>query len=97
MGYIADNARKFFHPAAINEMLSTFLPILDGTQLDVSRVCFLVIYSNPTRELDHFIISILSNNVPAVVASPILSSHVVSRLGVHQFLHVRRKDAIFSI
>jgi len=36
MGYIAENARKFFHPAAINEMLSTFLPQMDGTELDVS-------------------------------------------------------------
>lgn len=44
MGYIADNARKFFHPAAINEMLSTFLPILDGTQLDVSRVPLFPVY-----------------------------------------------------
>ncbi|KDR84809.1 hypothetical protein GALMADRAFT_217878 [Galerina marginata CBS 339.88] len=34
MGYIADNSRKFFHPAAINEMLATFLPQLDGTRLD---------------------------------------------------------------
>ncbi|KAF8807238.1 hypothetical protein BYT27DRAFT_7232792 [Phlegmacium glaucopus] len=34
MGYIAENSRKFFHPAAINEMLSTFLPQLDGTRLD---------------------------------------------------------------
>ncbi|KAF9472467.1 hypothetical protein BDN70DRAFT_886944 [Pholiota conissans] len=34
MGYIADNSRKFFHPAAINEMLTTFLPQLDGTKLD---------------------------------------------------------------
>ncbi|KAF5374850.1 hypothetical protein D9758_000077 [Tetrapyrgos nigripes] len=33
MGYIADNARKFFHPAAINEMLSTFVPLING-QLD---------------------------------------------------------------
>jgi len=37
MGYIAENSRKFFHPAAINEMLSTFLPELDGTKLDVSQ------------------------------------------------------------
>ncbi|KAF5355656.1 hypothetical protein D9756_004216 [Leucocoprinus leucothites] len=34
MGYIADNARKFFHPAAINDMLSTFVPLIDGTSLD---------------------------------------------------------------
>lgn len=37
MGYIAENSRKFFHPAAINEMLSTFLPLFDGTKLDVSQ------------------------------------------------------------
>ncbi|KAF9056646.1 hypothetical protein BJ165DRAFT_1522537 [Panaeolus papilionaceus] len=34
MGYIADNSRKFFHPAAISDILSTFLPLLDGTKLD---------------------------------------------------------------
>ncbi|KAF8898398.1 hypothetical protein BD779DRAFT_1607219 [Infundibulicybe gibba] len=34
MGYIADNSRKFFHPAAIDEMLSTILPSIDGTKLD---------------------------------------------------------------
>ncbi|EDR15426.1 uncharacterized protein LACBIDRAFT_301740 [Laccaria bicolor S238N-H82] len=34
MGYIAENARRFFHPAAINEMLSTFVPLIDGTKLD---------------------------------------------------------------
>ncbi|KAF9568562.1 hypothetical protein CPC08DRAFT_679680 [Agrocybe pediades] len=33
-GYIADNSRKFFHPAAIDEMLTTFLPPIDGTKLD---------------------------------------------------------------
>lgn len=37
MGYIAENSRKFFHPAAINEILSTFLPLFDGTKLDVSQ------------------------------------------------------------
>ncbi|KAG5648199.1 hypothetical protein DXG03_006154 [Asterophora parasitica] len=34
MGYIADHARRFFSPAAIEEMLSTFVPLLDGTKLD---------------------------------------------------------------
>lgn len=34
MGYIAEQARRFFHPAAINEMLSTFLPLVDGTKLN---------------------------------------------------------------
>lgn len=35
MGYIADNARKFFHSNAINDLLSTFVPLIDGTNLDV--------------------------------------------------------------
>jgi len=35
MGYIADYARKFFHSAAINDMLSTFVPLIDGASLDV--------------------------------------------------------------
>lgn len=34
MGYIADLSRRFFHPAAIEEMLSTFLPSFNGTNLD---------------------------------------------------------------
>ncbi|KAJ4476693.1 hypothetical protein J3R30DRAFT_3704168 [Lentinula aciculospora] len=34
MGYIAENSRRFFHPAAINEMLSTFIPSMNGSQLD---------------------------------------------------------------
>ncbi|KDQ54765.1 hypothetical protein JAAARDRAFT_71570 [Jaapia argillacea MUCL 33604] len=34
MGYIAENVRRFFHPAAIDEMLSTFLPMFNGTDLD---------------------------------------------------------------
>ncbi|KAG1867785.1 hypothetical protein DFJ58DRAFT_859984 [Suillus subalutaceus] len=34
MGYIADISRRFFHPAAIEEMLSTFLPGFNGTDLD---------------------------------------------------------------
>ena len=35
MGYIADNIRRFFHPAATEEMLSTFLPQMNGTELNV--------------------------------------------------------------
>ncbi|KAJ7783436.1 hypothetical protein DFH07DRAFT_995453, partial [Mycena maculata] len=34
MGYIAANSRRFFHPAAANEMLSVFIPLLNGTDLD---------------------------------------------------------------
>jgi proteasome activator subunit 4 len=37
MGYIGANTRKFFHPAAANEMLSVFVPLLNGTDLNVRR------------------------------------------------------------
>lgn len=36
MGYVAETVRRFFHPAAIDEMLSVFVPMLDGTNLNVS-------------------------------------------------------------
>jgi hypothetical protein len=36
MGYIAETVRRFFHPAAIDEMLATFVPMIDGTSLSVS-------------------------------------------------------------
>ncbi|KAA1468544.1 hypothetical protein DENSPDRAFT_833875 [Dentipellis sp. KUC8613] len=34
MGYIASTMRRFFHPAAIDEMLATFVPMIDGTAFD---------------------------------------------------------------
>ncbi|KAF8998336.1 hypothetical protein BDZ89DRAFT_1105652 [Hymenopellis radicata] len=33
-GYIAEHARRFFHPAAINDMLSTFVPQINGINLN---------------------------------------------------------------
>lgn len=36
MGYIAETVRRFYHPAAADEMLSTFLPLINGTNLNVS-------------------------------------------------------------
>ncbi|KAM6497955.1 hypothetical protein JOM56_005903 [Amanita muscaria] len=34
LGYIASNSRRFFHPATIEDMLATFVPLIDGTNLD---------------------------------------------------------------
>ena len=42
MGYIADYAYKFFHSAAINDILSTFVPLIDGTSLDVCTNLFYI-------------------------------------------------------
>jgi proteasome activator subunit 4 len=87
MGYIAENARKFFHPAAINEMLSTFLPQMDGTELDVSFMKL----SEPavlTLVIDDSFISILSHNFLATITPSILSPYDVSFVGVLQLLQV---------
>ncbi|THH19718.1 hypothetical protein EW146_g1513 [Bondarzewia mesenterica] len=35
MGFAAGIVRRFFHPAAIDEMLATFVPKINGTSLDV--------------------------------------------------------------
>jgi proteasome activator subunit 4 len=38
MGYLADICQRFFHPDTIGDMLSTFTPLMNGTDLDVSLV-----------------------------------------------------------
>jgi proteasome activator subunit 4 len=35
MGAIASTVQRFFHPAAIDQMLETFVPLIDGTDLNV--------------------------------------------------------------
>lgn len=36
MGYVAEMSRRFFHPAAIDDMLEQFLPSFIGTSLNAS-------------------------------------------------------------
>ncbi len=36
MGYVAETVRRFYHPAAIDEMLSIFVPMINATSLNVS-------------------------------------------------------------
>ena len=38
MGHITSVVRRFFHPEAIDEMLSVFLPLMNGTELDVRQI-----------------------------------------------------------
>lgn len=45
MGYLADMSRRFFHPAAIDEMLATFVPQINGTDLDVCREMSNLLYN----------------------------------------------------
>jgi proteasome activator subunit 4 len=35
MGTIASTVQRFFHPAAIDQMLETFVPLINGTNLNV--------------------------------------------------------------
>lgn len=44
MAYITEAVRRFFHPAAIDDMLSTFIPMINGTDLTVSPQS--IIYKN---------------------------------------------------
>lgn len=46
MGYVAENVRRFFHPAAIDEMLSTFLPSMSCISLNVSTVHVRIYFYN---------------------------------------------------
>jgi hypothetical protein len=35
MGTIASTVQRFFHPAATDQMLETFVPLINGTNLNV--------------------------------------------------------------
>jgi hypothetical protein len=88
MGYIADISRRFFHPAAIEEMLSTFLPGFNGTNLDVSSFqqnshTFL------SLPAERPFVTVLSSDLLTIDTSSIISPYVMPFVGVHQLLHVR--------
>jgi hypothetical protein len=36
MGFIAETTRRFFHPSAADEMLKTFVPLINPMSLSVS-------------------------------------------------------------
>jgi len=87
MGYIADHARRFFHPAAIEEMLSTFVPLIDGSKLDVSYPFGRYFWCLP-RTSEPSCPPVLSSDFLATYSSTILPAHVISGVGVNQLLHV---------
>ncbi|EFI28576.1 membrane protein [Coprinopsis cinerea okayama7 len=75
MGYIADNARRFFHPAAINEMLSTFLPLIDGTKLDYYLPMIMRLWESINsymydERLLHFLAKLAEMHVDPTVSDP---------------------------
>lgn len=87
MGYIAENARRFFHPAAINDMLSTFVPNINGTDLNVSLLPTLT-PNTLTFYTERPILPVLPPYLPTFDTSTILSSHAPPDVGVHEFLRL---------
>lgn len=85
MGNIGNMSRRFFHPAAIEEMLTTFVPLINGTDLDV---CYLRSsyhsYANWITECP--CLSILSPKLSTLVSSDDVPSHVVPSVGVHELV-----------
>ena len=91
MGSIAQIVRRFFHPAAIDEMLSTFLPSVDGNNLSVSS------HHNCIRGLTPFMclllpeypsITILHADVLAAFTPSILPPHALPTMGIRELLYV---------
>jgi hypothetical protein len=81
MGYVADNARRFFHPSVIDEMLSTFVPLINGTSLDVCPRTVFPSSLDSTFFTEHSVVPILSVDLLTFDTSSVLSSYVVSTVG----------------
>lgn len=98
MGYIAENVRRFFHPAAIDEMLSTFLPMMNGPNLNVSVAWWRTKFSNiNASRAEHPRLPILHVDFLAPITPPIVSAHALPSMGVRQLLHVRRPHATIPL
>ena len=91
MGYIADMSRRFFHPVAIDEMLATFVPQINGTNLDVCWKMTNIPFTKHDWLIvsEYSFISILPPQFSPIVTSYDISSHAVSLVGIHKFLQVR--------
>ena len=96
MGYIAENVRRFFHPAAIDEMLATFLPMMNGTSLNVSAVWRLVSHAVDTPYVEHPRLAILHVDFLAPLTPSIIPPYALSHLAVCQLIHVRRPHVAVS-
>lgn len=92
MGYIADMTSRFFHPAAIEEMLSTFVPLINGTNLDVGyKSLNPTIYQANHSDIvtEYTFVSILSTHFSSNLSPNSVSSHVVPPVGIYQLVHIR--------
>lgn len=81
MGYIAEKCRRFFHAAAIEEMLETFLPLMNGTSLDVGQLQVTTGIPPLMTHAEYVSNSILFSDISAPLPSSILPSIDVSNVG----------------
>ena len=100
MGYIAEHVRRFYHPAAIDEMLSTFLPLMNGTSLSVSDNILSSV--GPQRlnigiTIEHASNTILPPDILANVTSAILPPDTIPGMGIDKLVHVRRTHALIPV
>jgi len=90
-GYIAETVRRFFHPAAIEEMLSVFVPLLNGTVLDV-WLSQLTSFHLPTwlitASTEFALLSVLPVNLSSAKPPAVVSAYALHYLEVGKFLHV---------
>jgi hypothetical protein len=77
-------------------MLSTFLPQIDGTRLDVGSWCLLAIQVLTTPAGGPFI-PLLPHVIFAALASSVLPPHAISIVGIPQLLHVWRTDVAIHL
>jgi hypothetical protein len=85
MGFIAENARRFFHPSAVEDMLATFVPQINANNLDV-RSCLLdkIALANYISECPCN--PILHGDILAFEPSTTISTYALSMVGISQFL-----------
>jgi hypothetical protein len=61
MGVIASTAQRFYHPAAIDQMLETFVPLINGTNLNVCPAEMLS-YAAPILNVDYRVCCLLNSS-----------------------------------
>jgi hypothetical protein len=83
MGILAEYLQRFFHPAAIEAMLETFVPLINGTDVDVRPSPFDLCFNLNENWAEHIILSVLFIMLLAHEPPTILSPYAVQDVGVY--------------
>ena len=81
MAYVAENTRKFFSPACIDEMLQEFVPHIIGSNLDVCISFKSLFWYSDTPFVAYSCKPVLSCYISPSLTPSILPPHDVSSLG----------------